>query len=32
MELITMVAGGLTGFIFRYLAERAKERAELDVI
>jgi hypothetical protein len=29
MELITMVAGGLTGFIFRYLAERAKERAEL---
>ena len=24
-----MVAGGLTGFIFRYLAERAKERAEL---
>jgi hypothetical protein len=29
MELITMVCGGLTGFIFRYLAERAKERAEL---
>jgi len=29
LELITMVAGGLTGFIFRYLAERAKERAEL---
>ena len=24
-----MAAGGLTGFIFRYMAERAKERAEL---
>ena len=24
-----MAAGGLTGFIFRYLAERAKERAEI---
>ena len=29
LELITMVAGGVTGFIFRYIAERAKERAEL---
>ena len=29
IELITMAAGGLTGFIFRYMAERAKERAEL---
>ena len=29
IELITMAAGGLTGFIFRYLAERAKERAEI---
>ncbi len=29
MELITMIGGGVTGFIFRYLAERAKERAEL---
>jgi hypothetical protein len=29
LELITMAAGGLTGFIFRYLAERAKERAEI---
>ena len=24
-----MIGGGLTGFVFRYLAERAKERAEL---
>jgi hypothetical protein len=29
IELITMAAGGLTGFIFRYMAERARERAEL---
>jgi len=29
MELITMIGGGFTGFLFRYLAERAKERAEL---
>ena len=28
-ELITMAAGGLVGFIFRYMAERAKERSEL---
>ena len=28
IELITMIGGGLTGFIFRYMAERAKERAE----
>lgn len=28
LELITMIGGGLTGFIFRYMAERAKERAE----
>ena len=29
MELITMIGGSVTGFLFRYLAERAKERAEL---
>ena len=29
MQLVTMVGGALTGFIFRYLAERAKERAEI---
>jgi hypothetical protein len=29
IELITMIGGSITGFIFRYLAERAKERAEL---
>ena len=29
MQLITMIGGSVTGFIFRYLAERAKERAEL---
>ena len=29
IELITMIGGGITGFFFRYLAERAKERAEL---
>jgi|TARA_R110000824_G_scaffold224779_1_gene412454 hypothetical protein len=28
MELITMIGGSITGFIFRYLAERAKERSE----
>ena len=28
IELITMIGGSITGFIFRYLAERAKERAE----
>ena len=28
VELITMVAGGVTGFIFRFMAERAKEKAE----
>lgn len=26
---MTMIAGGITGFIFRYMAERAKERARL---
>ena len=29
IELITMIGGSITGFIFRYLAERAKERAAL---
>lgn len=29
IELITMIGGGITGFIFRYMAERAKERARL---
>ena len=28
LELMTMIGGGLAGFIFRYMAERAKERAE----
>ena len=28
IELITMIGGSVTGFIFRYLAERAKERAQ----
>jgi|TARA_Y100000593_G_scaffold94174_1_gene191992 mannose/fructose/N-acetylgalactosamine-specific phosphotransferase system component IIC len=28
IELLTMIGGGITGFIFRYLAERAKERAD----
>ena len=28
MQLITMIGGSITGFIFRYLAERAKERAD----
>ena len=27
VELITMIGGSITGFIFRYMAERAKERA-----
>jgi hypothetical protein len=27
IELITMIGGSITGFIFRYMAERAKERA-----
>jgi len=29
IELITMIGGSVTGFIFRYLAERAQERAEI---
>jgi hypothetical protein len=29
MELITMIGGTIVGFIFRYLAERAKERHEI---
>ena len=29
IELITMIGGGVTGFIFRYMAERAKERSRL---
>ena len=29
IELITMIGGSITGFIFRYLAERAKERHEI---
>jgi hypothetical protein len=29
IELITMIGGSITGFIFRYLAERAKERADI---
>tara|TARA_Y100000310_G_scaffold327618_1_gene394256 strand:+ start:1080 stop:1514 length:435 start_codon:yes stop_codon:yes gene_type:complete len=29
LELITMIGGTIVGFIFRYLAERAKERHEL---
>jgi hypothetical protein len=29
MELITMIGGTVVGFIFRYLAERAKERHEI---
>lgn len=28
IELMTMIGGGITGFIFRYLAERAKERQQ----
>lgn len=29
IELITMIGGSITGFIFRYMAERAKERHEI---
>jgi len=29
LELITMLGGAITGFIFRYMAERAKEKADL---
>jgi hypothetical protein len=29
LELITMFGGAITGFIFRYMAERAKEKADL---
>jgi len=29
MELITMIGGSIVGFIFRYMAERAKERHEI---
>ena len=29
IELITMVGGTIVGFIFRYMAERAKERHEI---
>ncbi len=29
LELITMIGGSVVGFIFRYMAERAKERAEI---
>ena len=29
MELITMIGGSIVGFIFRYMAERAKERHEM---
>ncbi|MAF43967.1 MAG: hypothetical protein CMI54_07390 [Parcubacteria group bacterium] len=29
MELITMIGGTVVGFIFRYMAERAKERHEI---
>jgi len=29
LELITMIGGTVVGFIFRYLAERAKERHEI---
>ena len=29
MELITMIGGTVVGFIFRYLAERARERHEI---
>ncbi len=28
-ELITMIGGSIVGFIFRYMAERAKERHEI---
>ena len=29
IELITMLGGSITGFIFRYMSERAKERHEI---
>jgi hypothetical protein len=29
IELMTMIGGAITGFIFRFMAERAKERARL---
>jgi hypothetical protein len=29
IELLTMAGGAITGFIFRYMAERAKERTQL---
>tara|TARA_B100000676_G_C17845035_1_gene715021 strand:- start:86 stop:520 length:435 start_codon:yes stop_codon:yes gene_type:complete len=29
LELVTMIGGSVVGFIFRYMAERAKERAEI---
>ena len=29
IELLTMAGGAITGFIFRYMAERAKERSQL---
>jgi hypothetical protein len=29
VELISMAAGGIAGFVFKFIAERAKERAEL---
>jgi len=29
MELITLIGGSIAGFIFRYMAERAKERADI---
>jgi len=29
LELVTMIGGSIVGFIFRYMAERAKERAEI---
>jgi len=29
IELITMIGGSIVGFIFRYMAERAKERHEI---
>jgi hypothetical protein len=29
VELITLIGGSVAGFIFRYMAERAKERADI---
>jgi hypothetical protein len=29
LELITMIGGSVVGFVFRYMAERAKERHEI---